>query len=171
MKGVTYFNRQTGPFVRVDRSHSAGFHLTPVEMWLLMKYHGHQDGIFSPSMREIYAAAKAEGEPGMPNIKTLEKANTSLQDKGYLQVRRVDAPGVGRFFVRSVTWERGVFSRDLLGRKAPTDEQLATEIVEFNASQRRPDVVRSAYERRAQRERDEAGNVISLDDRRASRAG
>jgi hypothetical protein len=169
MKGITFFGRPRF-FEKLDRRHCTEYHLTPLEVWLLIKLHGHQDGIFTPSLREIAAAAKAEGEDGMPDIKTLEKAYQGLQNKGYVQTRKVNP---GSVWVRSVTMEPGVFApgRDLLGPSAPTDEELTKEIVKFNAEQRRPDIVRQAYDRCARRERAAAGNVVSLDEHRRSRTG
>lgn len=173
MKAVTFFARSRSLFTRLAQAHSTEFHLTPVELWLLVKLYGHQDGIFAPTIQEIADAAKAEGEPGMPNIKTLEKSYRTLQDKGYVQVRRVRTNGHGVVWVRSVTMEAGDFpaGHDLLGSLAPSDEDLTLEIVHFNAEQRRPDIVRAAYDRRTRRERAAASNVIDLDQRRLGRAG
>lgn len=171
MKGVTFLTASARKFVRLPQAISAEFDLGPVELWLLVKLHGHQDGIFSPSLKEIDEAAKAEGACQSPNIKTLEKAYKGLQEKGYVQVRKVCSPLVGAVWVRSTTMEPGVFDRDLLGLGAPSDDELAVEIVKFNEQQQRTDFVRAAYERRARRERAAATNVVEMEDFRRRHAG
>jgi hypothetical protein len=171
MKGVTFLTASARKFIRLPRAISTEYDLGPVELWLLIKLHGHQDGIFSPSLKEIDEAAKAEGACQSPNIKTLEKAYKSLQEKGYVQVRRVCSPSIGAVWVRSTTMEPGVFERDLLGLGAPSDDELAVEIVKFNDEQQRADFVRVAYERRARRERAAASNVVEIDEFRRRHAG
>lgn len=156
-------------FVRLALAHSLEFHLTPVELWLLIKLHGHQDGVYAPSVAEIDKAAKAEGYPGMPNIKTLEKAYQGLQAKGYVQRRSVTVPGLGPVWVRGATMVANRFPRGrrLTGPGAPSDAELIEDILKFNSSGKRRDLVAEATARRVQRER-VAGNVVDLESRRGA---